>query len=120
MTVPLFKFSIVKDVSCETWMLCKPKQQEVPMKINMTVDCTPQEARAALGLPDLEPIHQVFVEHMTEQMKHAAGQMDPNEFVKTWAPIGAQGLETFNKIFGSMASGMGGATGSTGKADDKK
>ncbi len=90
------------------------------MKINMTVDCTPQEARAALGLPDLEPIHQVFVEHMTEQIKQAAGQMDPNEFIKTWAPIGAQGFETFNKIFGSMASGMGGTGTTSSKTSDKK
>ena len=27
------------------------------MKINVEVDCTPEEARRAMGLPDLTPIH---------------------------------------------------------------
>ncbi|MDE0880583.1 MAG: DUF6489 family protein, partial [Sphingomonas bacterium] len=28
------------------------------MKVNVEVDCTPEEARRAMGLPDLAPIHE--------------------------------------------------------------
>ncbi|NBT39748.1 MAG: hypothetical protein EBT20_04735 [Alphaproteobacteria bacterium] len=76
------------------------------MKIQMNIECTPQEARAALGLPDLEPLHAIFIDQMTEQLKQTADQLDPNEFVKTWAPLGAQSLDAFNKMFTTMATGM--------------
>ena len=31
------------------------------MKLNMTVECTPEEARAFLGLPDLTPVNETLV-----------------------------------------------------------
>jgi hypothetical protein len=30
------------------------------MKINVEIDCTPEEARRAVGLPDLTPLHDPF------------------------------------------------------------
>ena len=35
------------------------------MKINVEVDCTPEEARRAVGLPDLTPIHDAYIETIT-------------------------------------------------------
>ena len=34
------------------------------MKVTVDVDCTPEEARRFLGLPDLTPVHQAYVERM--------------------------------------------------------
>ena len=31
------------------------------MKVTVDVDCTPEEARRFLGLPDLRPAHAAFV-----------------------------------------------------------
>ena len=31
------------------------------MKINVEVDCTPEEARRAIGLPDLTPLHDSYI-----------------------------------------------------------
>ena len=31
------------------------------MKLNITVDCTPEEARSFLGLPDLTPVNETLV-----------------------------------------------------------
>ena len=36
------------------------------MKIKVDVDCTPEEARRFLGLPDLTPVHEAYVERMTK------------------------------------------------------
>lgn len=27
------------------------------MKVHLEIDCTPEEARRAMGLPDLSPVH---------------------------------------------------------------
>ena len=34
------------------------------MKVTVDVDCTPEEARRFLGLPDLSPVHEAYVEKM--------------------------------------------------------
>ena len=34
------------------------------MKVTVDVDCTPEEARRFLGLPDLSPVHDAYVEKM--------------------------------------------------------
>jgi len=34
------------------------------MKMTVDVDCTPEEARRFLGLPDLTPVHRAYVERM--------------------------------------------------------
>ena len=31
------------------------------MKMNITVECTPEEARAFLGLPDITPVNEALV-----------------------------------------------------------
>ena len=36
------------------------------MKINVEVDCTPEEARRAMGLPDLAPVHERYVAMMVD------------------------------------------------------
>ena len=34
------------------------------MKFTVDVDCTPEEARRFLGLPDLTPVHEAYIEKM--------------------------------------------------------
>ena len=45
------------------------------MKITITVDCTPEEARGFLGLPDLTAMHDLFRQQMTK---------DPESAMKSW------------------------------------
>ena len=37
------------------------------MKINVEVDCTPAEARAFLGLPDVAPLNEALVAEMQQR-----------------------------------------------------
>ena len=39
------------------------------MKVNVEIDCTPEEARRAMGLPDLTPIHERYVQMMLDTMQ---------------------------------------------------
>ena len=81
------------------------------MKIKLDVDCTPEEARAFLGLPDVAPMQRALVEEIGQRMRTGLEAMDPEAVMKTWMPLGLQGLEQAQKMFWSQ---MGQAAG-----DDK-
>ena len=46
------------------------------MKVNIEIDCTPEEARAFMGLPDVSEANKVYVDTMTKAMKGAHGTED--------------------------------------------
>lgn len=64
------------------------------MKITIEVDCTPEEARAFLGLPDMAQMQQQFMKAFQEQM---AG--DPEAAMKSWMGPGLQGLTDLQKAY---------------------
>ncbi len=80
------------------------------MKITVNVDCTPEEARTFLGLPDLRPMQEAVLAKMQEQMLSGLHSMDPETMLKTWVPMSVQGLEQMQKMFWNQFSkGPGGS-----------
>lgn len=67
------------------------------MKITVDVDCTPEEARAFLGLPDLRPLQDAFVAQLQERLTANLQAMDGEALLRSWLPAGVPGLETFTK-----------------------
>src|SRR3546814_20185668 len=41
-----------------------PQVRERQMKVHFDIECTPEEARTFLGLPDLKPVHDIYVDRM--------------------------------------------------------
>ena len=81
------------------------------MKIKIDVDCTPEEARAFFGLPDVGPMQAALMGEIEKRMMESLKASDPEALLKTWLPAGLQGLEAMQKMFWSqVASGMSGAT----------
>jgi len=72
------------------------------MKIKIDIDCTPQEARNFLGLPDVEPMQRVLMQELQERMSQNLKAMDPEVMMKTWLPASIQGMEQMQKIFWSQ------------------
>jgi hypothetical protein len=62
------------------------------MKITIDIDCTPQEARAFFGLPDVEPMQAALLAQLQERLAQSMGAMDPEVLVRTWLPGGMKGL----------------------------
>ena len=54
------------------------------MKITVDIDCTPAEARAFLGLPDVAPLQQALTKEMQRRMLESLAAMDPEALFKTW------------------------------------
>ena len=79
------------------------------MKINIDIECTPQEARSFLGLPDVEPMQKAIMQQTQERMIQYLDGMDPETLVKTWLPAGIQGWEQIQKAFWSQLAGAGGS-----------
>ena len=72
------------------------------MKITVDVDCTPEEARAFLGLPDLRPLQEAFVAQMQERLSANLQTMDADALLRCWLPAGVQGFENITKAMMSQ------------------
>ena len=69
------------------------------MKITFDIDCTPQEARAFLGLPDLTPLHEMYLDRMKSYVADGLNPADFEKLAKTWMPGMADGLEQWRNAF---------------------
>ena len=68
------------------------------MKVKLEVDCTPAEARAFLGLPDVEGLNDQLVTEMKRRMDENITAMQPDELMKTWTSFGLQAQDQFRKL----------------------
>lgn len=89
------------------------------MKVHVEIDCTPEEARTFMGLPDVSKANTVYVDAMAKAMKGVSNPDQMQELAKSMAPMGQMGLKMFqNFVEGSMAGRPTGTTagGETPKA----
>lgn len=75
------------------------------MKFTVDVDCTPEEARAFLGLPDVKPMQDALMRQIQERMTASLAAMEPEAMLKTWLPAGVQGMEQLQKMFWAQFAG---------------
>jgi hypothetical protein len=87
------------------------------MKISIDIDCTPQEARAFLGLPHIEPMQDALVAQLQERLSGYLEALDPEQLMKLWLPGGVQGLADIQERFWRQL--VGGMTGGAGEAPPK-
>ncbi|RDE04591.1 DUF6489 family protein [Sphingomonas aracearum] len=78
------------------------------MKINVEFDCTPEEARRVVGLPDLTPLHDKYISTMMNAMDGKAAPEMIEQMMKTWGPMGEAGFAMFRKLFEAGTSKTGG------------
>jgi hypothetical protein len=81
------------------------------MKIKIDVECTPEEARSFLGLPDVRPMQDAMMQHAQQRMEEAMAAMDPESLWRTWMGTGMPpGMQEFWSRFtqgGKGGSGKG-------------
>jgi hypothetical protein len=69
------------------------------MKIKFDIEVTPQELRAFLGLPDVEPLQQRLMEQIEEQMQAGTAGFDPLSLMKPFLPGNLQTFDGMQKAF---------------------
>jgi len=90
------------------------------MKIRFDVDCTPEEARRFLGLPDVSEMHADAMERVRKRVNQALDDSDAQELLRTWLPAGMENWKQFQDVFwkqfmGGGAGGTGGSGGAGGR-----
>lgn len=86
------------------------------MKVNVELDCTPQEARELLGLPDVSKVNDMYIDGLAKAMK-GVGNVDQLQQLATQiAPMGQMGMKFFQSLMESAAAGgtKGGSAGKKG------
>jgi hypothetical protein len=83
------------------------------MKIKFDIDCTPEEARRFLGLPDVAPMQETLMKEVEKRLLANLQAMEPEQLVKTWLPASIQGWEQMQQMFWKQMGGMGGAAKGT-------
>ena len=75
------------------------------MKINVTVDCTPEEARSFMGLPDVQPFQEEMMKIMKAKVLENMKMMEPEAAMKMWGPMMNQGMSQGMDFFKNIMSG---------------
>jgi len=68
------------------------------MKMSVEIDCTPEEARRFLGLPDVSALNDHIVAEMAKRVDANMAMLSPDELVKSWMSLGAGAQEHFRKL----------------------
>jgi hypothetical protein len=74
------------------------------VKVTINIDCTPQEARVFMGLPDMSPLNDHLVEEMRKRMEANINALQPDELMKSWFANAQGAQEQFMKLM-TAASG---------------
>lgn len=75
------------------------------MKIKIDIDCTPEEARVFMGLPDLKPMQDALIAQMQGRMEQAMKAMDPETLFRQW--FTGAGISEMQKFWTNLASTSG-------------
>ena len=74
------------------------------MKVHVEIECTPEEARTFLGLPDVSKANSVYVDMVSKAMKGAGSVEQIQDFAKGIAPMGQMGMKLFQQFMESGAA----------------
>lgn len=75
------------------------------MKITVDIDCTPDEARAFFGLPNVQPMQEALMKKIEERSVASLDAMSPEALLSNWLPAGVQGLEQLQSLFWQSLQG---------------
>ena len=73
------------------------------MKVHVEVECSPEEARRFLGLPDVTRANDVYVDAVANAMKGVGNFDQLQDMARQIAPMGEFGLKFFQQILESGA-----------------
>lgn len=78
------------------------------MKFNIEIDCTAEEARTFLGLPDVGPMQRTLMTAAEERLLEAIKAMDSKALMDQWLPLSLRNLEQWQGLWSQMAASAAG------------
>ncbi len=89
------------------------------MKVHIEIDCTPEEARTFMGLPDVGKANAVYVDMMSKAMKGVSSTDQLQEYAKQLAPMGQAGFKLFQSFMEGAQSARADARSRRDENDDE-
>ncbi len=86
------------------------------MKVNVEIDCTPDEARRFMGLPDVSRANEIYVDNLVKAMQGVTSLDQLQDYAAQLAPMGQLGIKLFQDL---MAGGAAFSGAASGKKDPK-
>lgn len=77
------------------------------MKVTVDIDCTPEEARRFMGLPDMSSVHEVYLEKMRKTIDEGVTPDMVEKMMGSWMPMGEAGMNMWRTMFDQMSRGGG-------------
>ncbi len=74
------------------------------MKFTIDVDCTPEEVRRLIGLPDLSEVHAAYLAKMQDSVAKGITPDVVESMVKTWLPGSGAGIDLMKDLIGGLAT----------------
>ncbi len=75
------------------------------MKVTIEIDCTPEEARSFMGLPDVRPMQAAVMASLEQQAIRATDGFSPESVLKLWFTTLPQMSVQMQDIFTRIMSG---------------
>lgn len=72
------------------------------MKVTIDVECSPEEARRFLGLPDVGAMNEALVAAVQARMAEGLKTAGPEALMKAWMPAGAPGMEQWQTFWSQV------------------
>ena len=72
------------------------------MKVTVDIDCTPEEARRFMGLPDMAPVHDAYLGKVTRMVEEGVTPDMMEQMVRSWAPMGDAGMQMWRQMMDRM------------------
>lgn len=74
------------------------------MKVQIEVDCTPEEMRRLIGLPDLSEVHQAYLDQMKDVMAKGLTPDAVDTMMRNWMPGGAAGMDFMRDLMKGLST----------------
>lgn len=68
------------------------------MNVTVNIDCTPEEARRFMGLPDLSSLHEAYLSKMREAIEQGVSAEGVDKFLRGWSPLGDASLDFWQRL----------------------
>ena len=75
------------------------------MKIKLDIDCTAEEARRFLGLPDVQPMQEALLQEVQERISANIKAMDARAMIDAWMPAAVKGFEQLQQFLMARMTG---------------
>jgi Family of unknown function (DUF6489) len=81
------------------------------MKVSIDIECSPEEARQLMGLPDVAAMNEELVAALGDKLRATLSGKEPEALFGEWFAGGFEGLEKIQKDFWAQFTGGTGGTG---------